>query len=131
MSCNFSVAIVRSEDARNIDVIEKARARLCEGNLPRPLWPWVITPSSRGRFRQQLKVGDGLGSVSHRSTDTIVTGITTTNDDDVFPFGVDVIAVFELGIQKRLRVQLLVGYQSGLKVTPKKQKQTCKYSMAK
>jgi hypothetical protein len=87
VSSYFGVPIVRSED-------------------PRPLRPRVIpTPRSR-RPRQQLKVDDGLGTVTHGSADTIVACVTSTDDDDVFTLRVDVAAFFEFGIEERLGVQL-------------------------
>jgi hypothetical protein len=42
--------------------------------------------------------------VAHRCADTIVASITTTDDDDVFVFGIDVAAVFEFGVQESFGV---------------------------
>lgn len=87
VSSYFGVPIVRAED-------------------PRPLWPRVI-PSPRGRrHREQLKVDDGLGTVTHRGADTVVPSITSTDDDDVFILRVDVATFFEFSIKERLGVQL-------------------------
>jgi hypothetical protein len=94
VSCYFGVPIVRAED-------------------PRPLWPRVI-PSPRGRRpRQQLKVDDGLGTVTHRGADTVVPSITSTDDDDVFILRVDVAAFFEFSIKERLGVELRRLYYKG------------------
>ena len=46
--------------------------------------------------------------MAHGSTDTVVTSVTTTNDDDVLAFGGDVVTVLELRIKQGLRVELKV-----------------------
>lgn len=62
--------------------------------------------TSSGRLGQQLKVGDRLRAVTHGSSDTVVSSITTTDDDDVLALGTDVATVLKLRIKQRLRVQL-------------------------
>ncbi|KAH3688172.1 hypothetical protein WICPIJ_000814 [Wickerhamomyces pijperi] len=62
LGLHFSVAVVDSEHTR-------------------PLRPWVVLGSLLWWLWQQFKVDDGLGSVSQSRADTIVTGITTTNDN--------------------------------------------------
>lgn len=71
-----------------------------------PLWPWVISASGRGWFGKEFEVDDGLRAVTHRSTDTIITCITTTDDDDILALGVDISAVLQLRVQEGLRVEL-------------------------
>jgi len=44
--------------------------------------------------------------MAHGSANAIVTGITTTNDDDVLAFSIDIIAVLEVGLQERRGIQL-------------------------
>jgi len=56
----------------------------------RPLRPGVVTSTLSRRLRKQLKVDNGLGTVTDGSTDTIVTSITTTNDNNVLVLGRDV-----------------------------------------
>ena len=73
---------------------------------PRPLRPRVIPASSRGWFRKKLKVGYGFCTMTHGSTNTIVTSITTTNDNDILALGADVGAVLKLGVEQGLRVKL-------------------------
>ena len=73
---------------------------------PGPLRPGVIPPPRSRRPRQQLKVDDRLGSVTHRSTNTVVTRITPTDHDDVFILGIDIAAFFKLAVEERLGVQL-------------------------
>jgi hypothetical protein len=90
VSSHFSVTIVRSED-------------------PRPLRPRIIPASRSWRSRQQLKVDHRLGTMTHGSANTIVTSISSADDDDVFTFGVDVPAFFELGVEESLGVQLWGG----------------------
>ena len=44
--------------------------------------------------------------MTHGSTNTIVTSITTTNDNDILALGADVGAVLKLGVEQGLRVKL-------------------------
>lgn len=67
---------------------------------PRPLGPGVIATATSRRLRQELEVGHRLGTVAHGSTDTIITSITTTNDDDVLALRVDVSAILQLRIKQ-------------------------------
>ncbi|KAH3660385.1 hypothetical protein OGAPHI_006971 [Ogataea philodendri] len=48
-----------------------------------PLWPWVVLASLFTRCRQQLEVGHRLGSMTSGSSQTVVTGITSTNNNNV------------------------------------------------
>jgi len=62
-------------------------------------------PTKRSRRPQeQLKVDYGLGTVAHRSADTVVARVATA--DDVFALGIDVPTFFQLGVEERLDVQL-------------------------
>ena len=73
---------------------------------PGPLRPRVIPTTRSRRPREQLKVDYGLGTVAHRSADTVVARVTTADDDDVFALGINVPAFFQLGVEERLGVQL-------------------------
>ncbi len=42
--------------------------------------------------------------MAHRGPEAVVTGVTTADHDHVLAFGGDVVAVFELGVQKTLGV---------------------------
>ena len=42
----------------------------------------------------------------HGCTNTIITGIATTNHDDIFSFGIDVSVVFQFRVQKGFRIEL-------------------------
>ncbi len=84
---NLRVAVVGTKDAR-------------------PLWPRVVATAEHRRLGQQLKVRDGLRAVAHRGTDTVVTGVTTTDHDDILALRADVVAVLELGVEERLGVEL-------------------------
>jgi hypothetical protein len=44
-------------------------------------------------LRKKLEIRDGLGTMPHRSSNAIVTGITTTDDDYILAFGIDIIVV--------------------------------------
>ncbi|GJD02058.1 hypothetical protein ColKHC_10883 [Colletotrichum higginsianum] len=70
----------------------------------RPLRPRVIAGTLRRGLGQKLKVDDRLGTVADRGTDTVVTGITTADDDDVLALGRDVGAVLKLGVEEGLGV---------------------------
>ena len=70
----------------------------------RPLRPGVVAGTLRRRLRQQLEVDNVLGTVANRSTNAVVTSVTTTNDDDVLALGGDVCLVGKLRVEQRLRV---------------------------
>lgn len=89
MSSDLSVSIIGTED-------------------PRPLGPRVVRRTRNRRFRQQLKVRDRLGSVSHRSTNTVISSIASSDHDHVLAFRLDVISVLELGIEKRFGIELRI-----------------------
>ena len=73
---------------------------------PWPLRPRVIRRTAGGWLGQKLKVHDRLGSVSHRGSDTVVSGVATSNDDNVLALRADVVSVLKLRIQQRLGVAL-------------------------
>lgn len=77
-----------------------------KSDVPGPLWPWVVPSAGRGGLRQQLKIRHRFGTVTHRSTDTVVPGITTANYDDILALRTDVVAVLELRVEERLSVHL-------------------------
>jgi hypothetical protein len=70
----------------------------------RPLRPRVVVGTLRRRLRKKLEVGDGLGTVTERGSDTIVTSVTTTNDNNVLVLGSNVSVVTKLGVKERLGV---------------------------
>jgi hypothetical protein len=70
----------------------------------RPLRPRVVVGTLRRRLRKKLEVGDGLGTVAERGSDTIVTSVTTTNDNNVLVLGSNVSVVTKLGVKQRLGV---------------------------
>ncbi|CAG1970743.1 unnamed protein product [Fusarium graminearum] len=70
----------------------------------RPLRPRVVVGTLRRRLGQKLEVGDRLSTVTERGSDTIVTSVTTTNDNNVLVLGRDVSVVTKLGVEKRLGV---------------------------
>jgi hypothetical protein len=70
----------------------------------RPLWPWVVAAARSGRLRQEFKISDGLGTMTHCGPNTIITGVTTADDNDVFAFGTDIGVVLETRVYKRLGV---------------------------
>ena len=43
--------------------------------------------------------------MAQRRCDAVSTGITATNDDDVFAFGTDVVAIFQFGVQQAFGVR--------------------------
>jgi hypothetical protein len=84
-----------------------------------PLGPWVVAGTLWGRLGQQLEVDDRLGTVADGGTNAVVTGITTTNDDNVLVLGGDVRTVSQLGVEERLGVlvQELHGEVDALELT--------------
>jgi len=84
-----------------------------------PLGPGVVTSTLSRRLRQQLEVDNRLGTVTDGGTNTIVTSITTTNDNNVLALGRDVLAVVKTRIKQRLGVlvQELHGEVNALQVT--------------
>ena len=87
MSSDLSVTVVCPED-------------------PRPLRPWVIRRTAGGRLGQEFEVRDRLGTMSHRGSDTVVSGIATANNNNMLAPRADVTSVLELGIQQGLGVGL-------------------------
>jgi len=59
-------------------------------NVPGPLGPGVVTPSAHRGLGQELKVDDRFGAMTHRGSNTVITSITTTNDNDVLALCTDV-----------------------------------------
>ena len=69
-----------------------------------PLRPGVVAGALLRGLGQELEVDDGLGAVTDGGTDAVVTGVTTTDDDDVLALSRDVGLVGELGVEERLCV---------------------------
>ncbi|GKT49344.1 uncharacterized protein ColSpa_09525 [Colletotrichum spaethianum] len=84
-----------------------------------PLGPRVVAGTLRRGLGQELKVDDRLGSVADGGTDTVVTSVTTADDDDVLALGRDVGAVLKLGVEEGLGVlvQELHGVVDALELT--------------
>jgi hypothetical protein len=82
---NLSVAVVNTVDTR-------------------PLRPRVVVGTLGGRLGQKLEVGNGLGTMTERSTNTIVTSVTTTDDNNILALGGDVGVVRKLRVKERLGV---------------------------
>ena len=80
MSSNLGMTIIGPED-------------------PWPLGPWVVRCTAGRRLGQKLEVRDGLGPVSHGGSDAVVSGVATTNNDNVLARRADVVSVLELRIQ--------------------------------
>ena len=60
---------------------------------PGPLGPWVVACTASWWLGQQLEVRDGLRTVTHRCTDAVVSGVTTSDDDDVLALCTNVAVV--------------------------------------
>lgn len=69
-------------------------------DTPRPLGPRVITATQRGWFREQLEVSNRLGAVPHGRAYTVISRITTADDDNILALCIYVVVIFELRIQK-------------------------------
>jgi hypothetical protein len=54
--------------------------------------------------REKFQIDNRLGAVSNSSTDTIITSITASNDDDLLSFDFNEVAVAEVGVQQTLGV---------------------------
>lgn len=87
MGSNLGVTIVGTED-------------------PRPLRPGVVATTASRRLGKQLEVHDRLGAVTHGSSNTVVTSVATSDDDDILALCADVGAVSEFGIEEGLGVEL-------------------------
>lgn len=77
--------------------------------LPRPLRPWVIPPTRSWRFGEQLEIGDRFRPVTHGGTNAVIACITSTNNDHVLAFRIDVVVVLEFRVEERSSVHL-IGY---------------------
>lgn len=69
-------------------------------DTPGPLGPRVITATQRGRFWEQLEVGNRLGAVPHGRAYTVISRITTADDDNILALRIYVVIILELRIQK-------------------------------
>jgi hypothetical protein len=85
-------------------VLANFRVAVVDTVNSRPLRPRVVVGSLIRRLRQQLKVGNRLGTVTNRGTNAVVTSITTTNDNNMFALGGNVGVIGELGVKERLGV---------------------------
>jgi len=75
--------------------------------LPGPLRPRVIPPTRNRGSRQQLEVDDGFGAMTHRSTDAVIASVSSSNDDNILSFSIDIATILKFRVQESLRVQLI------------------------
>ena len=87
VSSDLGVTIIRPED-------------------PWPLRPWIIRRTTGRRFGQKFEVRNRLGSMSHGRSNTVVSGVATSNNDNVLALRADVTSVLELRVQQRFGVAL-------------------------
>ena len=73
---------------------------------PGPLGPGVVATTASWWLWQKLKVCHRFRTVAHGGTNTVVTRVAAADDDDVLALRTDVGVVLELGVEKRLGVQL-------------------------
>jgi len=106
MSRNFGMSVIRTEDSKEWLIEFSYLAK--EPNLLGPLGPRVIPSSLCGWFREQLKVGDTTRTMPHGRSDTIITGVTPSNDNYVLAPGVYEIPVLKLGVHQGRCIQLEV-----------------------
>ena len=57
---------------------------------PGPLGPWVVAATTSRRLGKQLKVDNRLGTVAHGSADTVITSVTSANNNDILALRADV-----------------------------------------
>lgn len=53
----------------------------------RPLRPGIVPGTNRGRCREQLKVNDRLRAVTNCGSDAVVSGISTSNNNNILVLG--------------------------------------------
>lgn len=103
MRRDLSVTVVRAEDSK---MFVRRSNSSDKNTVPRPLRPRVVVCPGPWRLRQKLKVSDRLGAMTHSCPNAVVPGITSSDDNDVFASGINIISVFKFGIQQSCRVEL-------------------------
>lgn len=106
VSSDLCVAIICSENPVVLQKISMRRKHAVMETLPWPLWPRIVSSPCSRRLRQQFEICYRLGTVAHGCTNTVVSCISTANNNDILPSGIDVAAILKFRVEKRLRVQL-------------------------
>src|SRR5271170_6422377 len=70
----------------------------------RPLRPGIVGGTSGGRALKKLEVHNGDRAMTDRRSDTIVSGITTTNDNDLLALCGDVVSILQIRVHQALGV---------------------------
>ena len=75
------------------------------------MWPGVAVGARFGRFGNNVELVQAFASVAHCRTHAVRTRIPSAEHDDVFVFGVYIIAVFKVGVEQAfcVFVQILNG----------------------
>ena len=84
-------------------ILKRLSATLLEnpfGYAPGPLWPWVIASAGSRRLRQKFEISHGVGTMTHRGPNTVVSSVTAANDDDVLASGINISIVLEFRVHK-------------------------------
>ena len=71
-----------------------------------PLRPGVVTSARVWRLRNDFQIDDALASMAHRRSDAVITGITTTDYNDVLILRVDEFAIGQLRIEQALGIPM-------------------------
>ena len=69
----------------------------------RPLRPWIVLGTLIRCFQHHLKLCHRFGTETDGSSDTVITGVAASDDNNVFALGIDVGMILKIGIQKTLR----------------------------
>lgn len=69
----------------------------------RPLRPRIVLGTLIRCFRHHLKLCHRFGTETDGSSDTVITGVAASDDNNVFALGIDVGMILKIGIQKTLR----------------------------
>lgn len=104
MRSYLCMTVIRPENP--VKYVRRLLLSLDEIYAPRPLGPRIVsTPRSR-RFREEFEVRNRLRTVSHRSPNTIVAGVSSPDDNDILAFGIDITSVFQVRVEERFCIQL-------------------------
>src|SRR5579859_1979792 len=104
-SLDIAIAIINkllTQDCELTRIVAEVSVHLCvtvvDLECARPLRPWVVWGAGGRWALEKLKVDNRCSAMTDRSTDTIVTSITTADDDDLLALGRDKIAILQVGI---------------------------------
>ena len=70
----------------------------------RPFGPGIVLCSLVRSLGHHLDLGHRLGSVTDGSSHTVITGITTADDDHVLTLGLHIFFIFKVRIQQALGI---------------------------